>query len=84
MPSGGRLQIACENRRAETSNSPSDLAIGDYVIVSVSDTGTGMSETTLARVFEPFFTTKEAGRGSGLGLSMVQGLRHSQGEQCRS
>jgi signal transduction histidine kinase/CheY-like chemotaxis protein len=74
MPNGGRLQIACENRRAEPGNSPPDLAIGDYVIVSVSDTGTGMSEATLAHAFEPFFTTKEVGRGSGLGLSMVQGF----------
>jgi signal transduction histidine kinase/CheY-like chemotaxis protein len=74
MPAGGRLQIACENRRAEPGNSPPELAVGDYVIVSVSDTGTGMSEATLAHAFEPFFTTKEAGRGSGLGLSMVQGF----------
>jgi signal transduction histidine kinase len=51
MPSGGRLQIACENRRAETGNLPSDLATGDYVVVTVSDNGSGMSETTLARVF---------------------------------
>jgi CheY-like chemotaxis protein len=79
MPSGGRLQIACENRRAETGNLPSDLATGDYVVVTVSDTGSGMSETTLARVFEPFFTTKEAGRGSGLGLSMVQGFAAQSG-----
>jgi len=50
MPGGGRLQIACENRRAETGNSPSDLATGDYVVVTVSDNGSGMSETTLAPV----------------------------------
>ena len=48
MAGGGRLQIACENRRAEPGNSSPDLATGDYVIVSVSDTGTGMSEATLA------------------------------------
>jgi signal transduction histidine kinase/CheY-like chemotaxis protein len=79
MAGGGRLQIACENRRAEPGNSPSDLATGDYVIVSVSDTGTGMSEATLTHAFEPFFTTKEAGRGSGLGLSMVQGFAAQSG-----
>jgi len=74
MPSGGRLQIACENRRAEAGNSPSNLAAGDYIVVTVSDTGAGMSGATLAHVFEPFFTTKDAGRGSGLGLSMVYGF----------
>jgi signal transduction histidine kinase len=79
MPGGGRLQIACENRRTDAGKSPADLAIGDYVIVSVSDTGTGMSEATLAHAFEPFFTTKEVGRGSGLGLSMVQGFAAQSG-----
>src|SRR3984893_7662591 len=79
MARGGRLQIACENRRAEPGNSPPDLAPGDYVIVSVSDTGTGMTDATLVHAFEPFFTTKEAGRGSGLGLSMVQGFAAQSG-----
>src|ERR1700730_13502226 len=79
MSDGGRLQIACENRRADAGDAPGDLAAGDYVIVSVSDTGTGMSEATLARAFEPFFTTKEVGRGSGLGLSMVQGFAAQSG-----
>ena len=79
MPDGGSLQIACENRQASADNAPVDLAKGDYVIVSVSDTGAGMSEATLAHVFEPFFTTKEPGRGSGLGLSMVQGFAAQSG-----
>jgi Histidine kinase-, DNA gyrase B-, and HSP90-like ATPase len=79
MSDGGRLQIACENRRADAGDAPGDLAAGDYVIVSVSDVGTGMSEETLARAFEPFFTTKEVGRGSGLGLSMVQGFAAQSG-----
>jgi len=79
MPDGGRLQITCENRRAEAGNAPPDLATGDFVVVSVSDTGTGMSEATLAHAFEPFFTTKEPGRGSGLGLSMVQGFAAQSG-----
>jgi signal transduction histidine kinase len=73
MPGGGCLQIVCEHRLADAGNSPGDLVSGDYVIVSVLDTGSGMSEATLARVFEPFFTTKVPGRGSGLGLSMVHG-----------
>ena len=74
MPDGGTLQIGCENRRADAGKAPGDLAAGDYVTVSVSDTGTGMSEMTLAQAFEPFFTTKEVGRGSGMGLSTVQGF----------
>ena len=79
MPEGGRLQLTCENRRAETGSAPADLATGDYVVVTVSDTGTGMSEATLTHAFEPFFTTKERGRGSGLGLSMVQGFAGQSG-----
>jgi len=79
MPGGGTLQIACESRKVKASNTPPDLAAGDYVIVTVSDTGTGMSDATLAHAFEPFFTTKEAGRGSGLGLSMVQGFAGQSG-----
>jgi len=79
MPSGGRLQIACENRRSEAGNVPEGLPPGDYVTVSVSDTGIGMSEAVLAQAFEPFFTTKEAGRGSGMGLSMVQGFATQSG-----
>jgi signal transduction histidine kinase len=79
MPCGGRLQIVCENQRADAGEGPGDLAAGDYVIVSVSDTGIGMSEATMAHAFEPFFTTKEAGRGSGMGLSMVQGFAAQSG-----
>jgi signal transduction histidine kinase len=79
MPTGGRLQICCENRRVETGNAPSHLATGDFVVVTVSDTGSGMNEATLAHAFEPFFTTKEPGQGSGLGLSMVQGFAAQSG-----
>jgi CheY-like chemotaxis protein len=83
MPGGGSLQIACENRQVEIRGPTTDLSPGDYVTVSVSDTGTGMSEATLARAFEPFFTTKPPGRGSGMGLSMVQGFAAQSGGTVR-
>jgi len=83
MPVGGTLRIDARNRRAEYGDSPPDLAAGDYVTVSVSDTGTGMNPETLARAFEPFFTTKEAGRGSGLGLSIVHGFAAQSGGSVR-
>jgi signal transduction histidine kinase/CheY-like chemotaxis protein len=79
MPTGGTLRIDAENRRGEFGNLPADLPSGSYVVVSVCDTGTGMNQETLARAFEPFFTTKQAGRGSGLGLSIVHGFAAQSG-----
>jgi PAS domain S-box-containing protein len=73
MPDGGTLTIAAA-RRAIGTQDPSGLSPGDYVTLSVSDTGTGMSEDVLARAIDPFFSTKGIGRGTGLGLSMVHGL----------
>lgn len=70
MPAGGTLTVAT---RRETRTS-ADGSEAEYVVLSVSDTGTGMTPEVRERVFEPFFTTKEAGRGSGLGLSMVYGF----------
>lgn len=78
MPEGGQLSMTCENRRHDADD-PEDLAPGDYVTVSVSDNGLGMSKETLAHAFEPFFTTKEASRGSGMGLAMVQGFATQSG-----
>ena len=78
MPVGGTLRILLYNRRADHSSSPA-LTPGDYVLVSISDSGTGMDEATLAQAFDPFFTTKEVGSGSGLGLPMVQGFAGQSG-----
>jgi signal transduction histidine kinase len=79
MPEGGTLRISAEDRREEGAAGRRDLLPGDYVLLSVADTGTGMTEETLAHAFEPFFTTKGAGVGSGLGLSMVHGFAAQSG-----
>ncbi len=78
MPLGGTLRISLRNRQPDC-RSPAELTPGDYVVVSISDTGTGMDEATLAQAFDPFFTTKEVGSGSGLGLPMVQGFAGQSG-----
>jgi PAS domain S-box-containing protein len=73
MPQGGTLTITTGERLAGRGDGP--LPVGQPVVyVSVSDTGTGIAPEVLERVFEPFFTTKDAGKGSGLGLSMVLGF----------
>ena len=74
MPVGGTLRIGTANSVVRQGEAGPEVQPGDYVVLTVSDTGTGMSEQTMARVFEPFFTTKEAGKGTGLGLSMVYGF----------
>jgi PAS domain S-box-containing protein len=76
MPTGGRLVVKVDEIEL---NEAAAITLaegkpGDYARLSVVDTGTGMDETTLARLFEPFFTTKEQGKGTGLGLSIVYGI----------
>ncbi|HTV95248.1 MAG TPA: ATP-binding protein [Steroidobacteraceae bacterium] len=74
MPEGGRLTLETANVEIDQSGSHADVTAGQYVSLSVSDTGVGMEEKTLAQAFEPFFTTKPVGRGTGLGLSQVYGF----------
>jgi signal transduction histidine kinase len=73
MPNGGNLRITARQVHLVARDIPG-LAPGDYVAITVTDTGHGMDETTRNRATEPFFTTKDRGRGTGLGLSMVDGL----------
>src|SRR5207237_305625 len=82
MPEGGRVTIRTAN--VSRGSAPADLASGDYVRVSVSDTGQGMSKEVLSKAVEPFFTTKEPGKGSGLGLSLVHGVATQSGGCARS
>ena len=76
MPNGGELLLETNNVVLDDSyaKSNADIQAGNYVVIAVSDTGTGIPKAIRDRIFEPFFTTKETGKGTGLGLSMVYGF----------
>ena len=83
VPGGGMVLIETANIGATSEELPKEVAGHDCVLVSVRDTGTGMSSEVLERAFEPFFTTKEVGKGTGLGLSMVFGVVRQSGGTVR-
>ena len=81
MPHGGTLSIEAENIDIDENYTRMnfDASVGNYVLITVADTGTGIEKETLERIFEPFFTTKEQGKGTGLGLSTTIGIIKSHG-----
>ncbi|WP_346836661.1 PAS domain S-box protein [Microbulbifer sp. SAOS-129_SWC] len=78
MPKGGSLQFATSNLTVDKPTAIADFEIqaGQYLLINIRDSGTGMSAEVRRRIFEPFFTTKESGRGAGLGLAAVYGTTH--------
>jgi two-component system, cell cycle sensor histidine kinase and response regulator CckA len=78
MPEGGRIAIETADANVAAGAMP-DLVGGSYVTLSVADTGTGVSDAVREQIFEPFFTTKEVGKGTGLGLAMVDGIVRQSG-----
>ena len=84
MPDGGKLKIETANRTLDSAEAFSfEMRPGDYVCLSVTDTGTGMSDEVVQRAFDPFYTTKPLGQGTGLGLSMIYGFAKQSGGQVR-
>jgi two-component system, NtrC family, sensor kinase len=83
MPNGGRFRVAARNLSFSGNDGVTKDLAGDFVAVTLSDTGTGMTPEVQARAFEPYFTTKEVGGGSGLGLSQVYGFARQSGGVAR-
>ena len=76
MPKGGRLLFETDNTELDEGYKIQHFEVrsGNYIMLTITDNGAGMSKATLARIFEPFFTTKQPGKGTGLGLSTVYGI----------
>ncbi|MEJ1972530.1 MAG: ATP-binding protein [Lacunisphaera sp.] len=76
MPEGGTLRLRAENRVLDAAQAGAlpDARPGNYLVIEVSDTGTGIAPEILSRIWEPFFTTKGEGKGTGLGLATVRGI----------
>ncbi len=83
MPGGGRIQISTANRKILSATAEDPVPPGDYVVLRVADTGTGMDDQTLQHIFEPFFSTKQPDKGTGLGLSTVYGIVQQSGGEVR-
>jgi len=83
MPQGGTLHIATDNAHLSLVETASEAKPGDFVCITVSDTGSGMAPDVIKRAFEPFFSTKGVGKGNGLGLSMVHGFVNQSGGLVR-
>lgn len=84
MPDGGLITVETANTWVDdTGATERDMPPGQYVVICVSDTGTGMSEEVRSRAFDPFYTTKQIGKGTGLGLSMIFGFAKQSGGQAR-
>ena len=84
MPDGGHIRIETSNRRLNYEDARAlEVPEGEYLCLSVNDTGTGMTPEVIAKAFDPFFTTKPIGQGTGLGLSMIYGFAQQSGGQVR-
>ena len=80
---GGSITLETGNATVGPPEKPEEPAAGEYVTISITDTGAGMTKEVLAKAFEPFFTTKEIGKGSGLGFSQVLGFAKQSGGGMR-